>query len=337
MDIFEILKSICEASYQNAYESETHTVIKKLMAELTDEIRSDALGNIICTVNKDGEGDTVFSAHMDKIAMLVTGIDKKTGMLKIDRSGSVDIRVLPASRVKVLGKKELTGCITSTPPHLTKGDKNTALPISELYVDCGLSFEEISEIVSLGDRIEYLCPVEKLLGDRASGAYMDNAAGCTAVILACEMLKKSGINKKVTAVFTTREETGKGGAQASFTALQPERALITDVSFGTAPGVPRECSSPLSSGTMICISPILQKDVSDMLISVAKKNNIPYTVEVMGARTMTDSDVAVTAGNGILTGLVSVPLINMHTPVETLDMKDIEAVAEIFFYTVKGE
>lgn len=337
MDTYKILKSICEASYQNAHESDTHTVIKNIMAELSDEIRSDALGNIICTVNKDGEGDTVFSAHMDKIAMLVTGIDKKTGMLKIDRSGSVDIRVLPASRVKVIGKRELMGCITSTPPHLTKGDRNTALPITELYVDCGMSYEEISEIVSLGDRIEYLCPVERLLGDRVSGAYMDNSAGCTAVILACEMLKKSGINKKVTAVFTTREETGKGGAITSFTALQPELALITDVSFGTAPGVPRESSSPVSSGGMICISPILQKNISDMLISVAKDNNIPHTVEVMGARTMTDSDVAVTAGNGILTGLVSVPLINMHTPVETLDIKDVEAVASIFFNTVRGK
>ncbi len=337
MDTYSILKAICEAAYENGSDSETHAVIRSFMSEFSDEIRSDALGNIICTVNKDGEGDTVFSAHMDKIAMLVTGIDKKTGMLKIDRSGGVDIRVLPAARVKVLGKKELHGCITSTPPHLTKGDRSTALPVTELYVDCGLPYEEISEIVSLGDRIEYLCPPERLLDDRASGAYMDNAAGCTAVILACEKLKKSGINKKVTAVFTTREETGKGGAQTSFTALQPELALITDVSFGTAPGVPRECSSPLSSGGMICISPILQKNVSDMLISVAKNNNIPYTVEVMGARTMTDSDVAVTAGNGILTGLVSVPLINMHTPVETLDLKDVEAVANIFFNTVKGE
>lgn len=333
----EILKSISAASFYNARESKTHDIIKELMMPFSDDIKTDALGNLICTVNAGGEGNVVLSAHMDKIGMAVTGIDKKTGMLKIDRAGAVDIRVLPASRVKVLGKEELFGCITSTPPHLSKGDRNTASPINELFVDCGLTYEEISETVSPGDRVEYYSPAVKLLGDRYSGAYMDNSAGCTAVIRACEEIKNSGINKKVTAVFTTREEIGKGGAQAAFFALQPSLALITDVSFGTAPGIPGESSSPLSSGAMICISPILQKSVSDMLFSVAQKNNIPHTAEIMGARTMTDSDVAVTAGNGVRTGLISIPLINMHTPVETLDIKDVEAVASILFCAVKGE
>ncbi len=337
METKEILCSIAGASYNNTFDSETHNVIKEIMKEFADEIKTDALGNIICTINPDGEGNYVLSAHMDKIGMTVTGIDKKTGMLKIDRVGGVDIRILPASRVRVLGKEKLSGCITSTPPHLSKGDKTTAAPISGLYVDCGLTFEEISSLVSLGDRVEYFAPALSLLGDRLTGAYMDNAAGCTAVIKAFSELKKSGTKKKVTAVFTTGEETGKGGAQTSFTALAPTFALITDVSFGAAPGIPAESSSELSSGAMICISPILQKSVSDYLFLVAEKNNIPHTSEIMGSRTMTDSDVAVTTGTGVPTGLVSIPLVNMHTPAETLDIKDVEAVSSILFNAVKGE
>lgn len=74
-----------------------------------------------------------------------------------------------------------------------------------------------------------------------------------------------------------------------------------------------------------------------MLTDVAEKNGIAYTVEVMGARTATDSDVAVNAGKGTKTGLVSVPLLNMHTPVETLDIKDVEAVAAVLFNASRGE
>lgn len=337
METREILKRICEASYGSSGDSETKRVITEFMEGICDSIKTDALGNLICTLNESSEGNTVLSAHMDKIGMTVTGIDKLTGMLKIDRVGGVDIRVLPASRVKVLGKKTLYGCITSTPPHLARGDKSTALPITELYADFGLSYEEISTIVSVGDRIEYASPVVPLLGDRLSGAYMDNSAGCTAVIKAMTRLHDEGFGGKVTAVFTVGEETGKGGAQTSFTALSPEFALITDVSFGTAPGIPPECSSPLSSGAMICISPILQKSVSDRLLKCARDNNIPHTAEVMGSRTMTDSDVAVITGTGVPTGLISIPLLNMHTPVETLDIKDVEAVASVLYFGAKGE
>ena len=329
MEALEILKRLCEASYEAVPSSETHKAIIEIMTPISEKITTDNLGNIICTVKSEGRKHVVLSAHADKIGMVVTAIDKATGMLKVAKAGGVDNRTLAASRVKVTGKREIKGCVTSTPPHLNKKDKTTVPDIEELYIDCGLTYEEISEIVSVGDRAEYCSPVSALLGGRFAGAYMDNAAGCTAVIKACEGLLADGTENKITAIFTTREETGKGGAIAAFTALQPDFALITDVSFGRAPGVPPEMSSPLGSGGMICISPILQKEMSDFLIKTAEKHGISYTVEVMGSRTMTDSDVAVTAGKGIRTGLVSVPLTNMHTPVETLDIKDVEAVASI--------
>lgn len=333
----EILKKICEAPYEHTAESETHKVIEELISPYCEKIEKDALGNLICTVKSEGKNSVVLSAHLDKIGLVVTGIDKTTGMLKTAKAGGVDMRTLAATRVKVLGKKVLYGCITSTPPHLTTGDRNKTASIDSLFVDCGLDFTEISSLVSAGDCVQYHSPVTELLGTRLTGAYMDNAAGCTALINAVKRLKTEGTENKVTAVFTTREEIGKGGAMAVFTRLQPDFALITDVSFGAYPGIPRECSSPLSSGAMICISPILQKEMSESLISIAEKYAVPYTTEIMGSRTMTDSDVAVNAGMGIKTGLISIPLTNMHTPVETLDEKDVDAVSDIMYLFSKGE
>ncbi len=326
----DILKKICEAAYEPTAGSPTLNAIKEIIAPYCEKTETDAMGNLICTVISEGEKHVVLSAHQDKIGMVVTGIDEKTGMLKIAAAGGVDIRALPACTVRVSGKKELIGCITSVPPHLSKGDRSKACPVDALYVDCGMSYERIKEIVFVGDAVQYYSPVEALLGTRLTGAYMDNSAGCTAVINAVMRLKESGCKNKITAVFTTREEIGKGGAVTAFYRLQPDLALITDVSFGEAPGIDSEKCAPLGSGAMICRSPILQREVADMLVNIAREKGIPYTVEVAAGRTATDSDVAVVAGNGVLTGLASIPLLNMHTPVEALDVKDIEAVADLF-------
>lgn len=337
MDTKKILERICDSAYTHSAESETLKTIEEIISPLCEKTETDALGNLICYVKSEGRNTVVLSAHMDKIGMIVTDIDKTTGMLKIAKAGGVDMRTLPAARVKVIGKQVIFGCITSTPPHLARGDKNKAPAIENLYVDTGLSYDEIKEIVSPGDFVQYHSATSSLLGSRLTGAYMDNSAGCTAVIKAVERLVNEGTENKIIALFTTREEVGKGGAQAAFTRLQPDLALITDVSFGAAPGIPAEMSSPLSSGAMICISPILGRDVSKMLIEKAEENFVPYTTEVMGSRTMTDSDVAVIAGKGTKTGLASIPLLNMHTPVETLDLKDVEAVADLLYFGGKGE
>lgn len=337
MTTSEILKKLCESAYEPTQNSDTYKAIEEIMSPYSEKTESDAMGNLICHINGDGEKTVVLSAHMDKISMVITGIDKATGMLKIQKAGGIDMRTLAGARVKVIGKKIIYGCISSTPPHLAKGDRNKVPAIEQLYVDTGLSYDEVKEIVAPGDFVQYHSPVTPLLGTRFAGAYMDNSAGCAAVIKAVEKLLENGTKNKIIALFTTREEIGKGGAQTAFTRLQPDLALITDVSFGAGPGVPHEMSSPLSSGAMICISPVLGRDVSRMLIEKAEENKVSYTTEVMASRTMTDSDVAVIAGKGIKTGLASIPLLNMHTPVEILDLKDIESVAEILYLGAKGE
>ena len=336
MNTKEILVKICESSYEAVAESETHKAIIEIMKPLCEEIYIAPLGDIVCTVKGEGESHVALSAHCDKIAMVVTSIDKATGMLKVAKSGGIDMRTFAASRVKVIGKKIISGCVTSTPPHLSKGDRTVTPAPEDLYIDCGLSYDEITEIVSIGDRVEYNSPVTALLDGRLTGAYMDNSAGCTAVIKACEMLKANGTKNKITAVFTTREETGKGGAITTFTKLKPDFAFITDVSFGAGPGIPKEMSSPLGSGGMICISPILQREMSSILVKAAEENNISYTTEVMAGRTMTDSDAVVNTGIGVKTGLVSIPLLNMHTPVEALDIRDVDSVAGILFNAARG-
>lgn len=330
MDTKEILKKICAAPGVSGAEHTTAAVIAELVSEYTADIRSDALGNLRATVNPGGKKGVVLFAHMDKIGLVVTGADKESGFLRVFPAGGVDARTAAAQRVKVYGKKTLDGVIISTPPHLAKpGSDKKAVPVDELAIDCGLPYEEISAIVSPGDRAELRNGFYELKNGLCCSEFIDNAAGCTVILKTLEYLKNKAADTRVECVFSTREEVGKGGALTAAFASDAEDAVVFDVSFAAAPGIPAEKCAPLGSGAMIGCSPILQKDAFDLCVQTAEEENIPYTVEISGRSTGTDADVAVTAGAGKRTALISVPLKNMHTPVETVNINDMEACARL--------
>lgn len=337
MNTIDILKAVCGAPGVSGAEGDTAAVIASFLKPYTGDVRTDALGNLIATLNPGKEKSVVLTAHMDKIGLAVTGIDEKSGFLRIARVGGTDLRVMAAARVTVYGKKTLEGVVISTPPHLAdKSSVNKVTPIDKLAVDCGLPFEEIKELVSVGDRMELRLPFTALANGKATSPFMDNSAGCTAVLKAIEKISGQDCPCTVHAVFATREEVGKQGARTALFGLAPDEALVTDVSFAAAPGVPEESSARQGSGAMIGCSPILQKDMTDALKALAKKEGIPYTVEVLGRSTGTDADVAVISGAGVRTGLLSIPLKNMHTAAELVQISDINAVADLMAAYVMG-
>ena len=92
----------------------------------------------------------------------------------------------------------------------------------------------------------------------------------------------------------------------------------------------------MGKGVMIGVSPSLDRIMSDSFIKLAKESNIPYQIEVMGGRTGTDADVISVSKGGIRTGLLSIPIKYMHTPVEVVDTEDIKAVSRLIADTVLG-
>ena len=275
------------------------------------------------------DGGVLLLAHIDKIGAIVAEIDEATGFLRIVPVGGMDARVAPAARVTVYGKQALPGVIVSTPPHLMKGDDHKkALPVEKLTVDCGLPDEEIREIVSPGDRLQFSDTMLELAGGRVTAPYLDNSASAAALIKTAEALRGK-TDRRVEIVLSAREETGKAGATTSAYASNCPTAIAVDVTFGAAPGIKETDSAPLGSGARIAYSPIITRRVSDALLNAAKNAEIPCTVEVLGRHTGTDADVAGIAGSGKAMGLVSIPIRNMHTPVETAQLSDIEATAKL--------
>ncbi len=330
MKTTELLRRLTAAPSAPGTESPAVDVIREALEGVADRFETDTLGNLKAVVNEDAADGVILLAHMDKIGCIVTGIDEETGFLRIDKCGGFDARVAPALRVTVLGQRPLPGVIISTPPHLASPDSaDKATPLDKLGVDCGLPFDEIRTLVFPGDRILTDAPFFELNENRVCGPYLDDCAGVAALIRCAGLVKAAGRGRRLECVFTTREEVGGQGSAAACFSTAANTAVAVDVSFAKAPGLPETVDAALGGGVMIGYAPVLHKALSDKFKALAKERNIPYTVEIMGRSTGTDADEALTAAGGKVTGLLSIPIRNMHTPVEIADVRDIEATGDL--------
>lgn len=292
--------------------------------------RVDALGNIIGENNGTGR-NILLDAHLDCIGMVVTKIEDG-GFLRVDRCGGVDIRTLAAHDVEIHGKETVYGVVTSIPPHLAK-DSRDAADFDTLMIDTGLG-DKAKDIISLGDRVTFKTPYRELLGGNVSGAYFDDKAGVCAILRCLEILKENKCNKKVSVLFSAQEETGGSGAAAAGFNSDAQEFISVDVSFAKTASTPKSITAALGGGTMIGIAPVLNNGMSSVLQMIAKQQKIPYQLEVMGGRTGTNADKIAVSRGGKRAALLSIPLKNMHTPVEVVNLEDIEATAQLMAYYI---
>ena len=329
-----ILTKLCACTTVSGNELENFQLIKKLLPENT-LLESDNNGNIVATLgNSNSDNIILLDAHNDQIGFIVTYIDEK-GFIKVSNCGGIDRRVLLGSVVTVKGKYDIKGIICCLPPHLSDGGEDKAPSADSIYIDTGLSKEDVTALVSLGDRVVINATPKKLLGTRFTGVGLDNKAGVATIIKVAHLLSNEELNCCVKLLFSCQEETGFLGSKTASFSISPKCAIVVDVSFATQPSVPSEKCGVMSKGPMIGIAPILNKDIFAYLKNIAENNNIPYQIEVMNSTTGTNADAITISKGGVPTGLVSIPLRNIHTQVEVVDMQDIDNSAQLIATFIK--
>ena len=329
----QLLQKLCSLPGVSGCEFSVADTVAEHLSHYGD-VRRDALGSVIGEINNKGQAPHILlDAHIDQIGLLVTDIDK-TGFLRFTMCGKADLRVLSGAEVIVWGKKPLFGVISSTPPHIANPEKaGTAKTVSELGIDIGYCEKKAKELVSIGDTVTFNSGFFELCDMKVSAASLDNRAGAAVILKALELLKEKKHNARITALFSVLEETNKGGAAAASFGISPDEAVVFDVSFAN---YPNSKLASLSSGPMIGIAPVLSREISKRLIKTALNHKIPYTLEVMGRLTSTNADTIAISGKGIKTGLISIPLRNMHSSVELLDINDLELSARLIVeYIIK--
>ena len=324
MDIKETLFRLSDLSAVGSI-TEAADLAFELLSKYADTARAGGL-TVIGKLKGKSDYTIMLDAHIDEVGFIVTDVDEN-GFITAAKCGGIDLRTLPARPVTVHGKKDIAAVFCSTPPHLSKGDE-VFDDISKLKLDTGLG-EKAQDIVSVGDYITYRTKASSLFGSRVTGKSFDDRAGVVCLLELAERLSKKQLPCNVVFSICDGEELGLRGAKTSAFRIQPDEAVAIDVSFGDGPDISPDDCGKLSGGAMVGISPVLDRRISDRLTDIAKTEGIPYQTEVMGGRTSTDGDVISVTANGVRTGLLSIPLRNMHTDVEVIDTEDIKSVCDI--------
>ena len=330
----QLLTTLCNANGVGGY-TEASDVVKTLVAPLADEVLTDTLGNIaaIRRCGKDNAPLLLLEAHADEIGFVVTHVDDQ-GFVHVASCGGIDRRVLAATEVTVLCDPPLCGVFCSTPPHLA-GDDNKLKPLDEMGIDVGLSADEAKACISQGTRVAFRANACEFGEYRLSSKALDNRAGCAAVIRALEILKNENLTCDVAALFAVQEEVGGAGAVVGDFSLEPQAAIVTDVSFAVTPDATAHKCGELGKGAMLGMAPSLDRELTEQIREIAKRDDIPLQYEVMGGSTGTDADGIYVSRYGVRTALLSIPQRYMHTPIEVVDVRDVESVAQLMAKAAK--
>jgi endoglucanase len=336
MPLPEVLRSLLTAPGPSGYEREAARVFADAARAFTSEVTTDVMGTTVARVKGKGEGPLLaVVGHIDEIGLLVSHIDDK-GFLWFIGVGGWDPVILVGQRVELLTKEgRIPGVVGKKPIHLLQDDERKKVPeLKSLHIDIGAKdAEEAKRMVRIGDVAVIAGEPVEFPNDRVVSRSMDNRLGAYVAYESARLVAEAGgAPGDVAAVAAVQEEINLGGAATTAFSLQPDVAIVVDVTFATdAPGVEPKTigESPFGSGAAIGRGSTLHPAVFDRLVEAAEGAGIPYTISPSARYTGTDADAIHLARAGIPTGVVSIPLRYMHSPVEMVQLDDVQNVAKL--------
>ena len=352
VEVIPLLKQLSEVDGIAGYEGPVRDLLRQAWQPFVDEMREGKLGSLIALKKGTGpDGSTarpdtpesgqvprpklMVAAHMDEIGLMVTGIEK--GFLRITRVGGTDRRVLLGLEVVVHGRRDLPGIVATRPPHvLPEDERSKTVPWDKLFVDVGLPAEEVERLVAVGDLISIRREMVELNNRRVAGKAMDDRACVVAVTLALEQLASVRHAWDVFAVATAQEETGLKGAITTAYGVEPDLAIVLDVTFGRHPGVSEVDGFALGEGPVIDVGPNFHPRLVAHLKKVAEAHEIPYQIEPIPGASGTDAWAIQVTREGVPTVLICIALRYMHQPVETLAVQDVERAGRLLAAFIAG-
>ncbi|MEZ3167754.1 M42 family metallopeptidase [Halorubrum ejinorense] len=336
---FDLLRELTEARGVPGYEDDVRDIVRREFADSVDRVRTDAMGNVVGTIEGDADYSVAVAAHMDEIGFMVRHVTDD-GFVQVDPLGGFDARVLRAQRVTVHGDEDLTGVIGSVPPHtLTKEQQEKDDEVKDVFIDLGRDAEAVEELVSVGDLVT-LDQTTTRMGDRVTGKALDDRICLFAAIEAARRIEDPDVTIHFAA--TVQEEVGLRGAKALGVDIDPDLAIALDVTVANdVPqiGEPADAVTELGAGTAVKLkdsSVITSPKVHGRLTDVAEGEGIDHQHEVLPAGGTDTAGFQHTAGAKPV-GAISIPTRYLHTVTETADGGDVEATIDLLTAFLESE
>ncbi len=331
----ELLEKLSNAVGISGREEEVAELVKAELQPFVDEMRKDAMGNLI-GVKRGSEPSCMVAAHMDEIGLMVKHIDEKGFLRFVPLGGWFDQTLLNERVVFRTKKGSVYGVIGSKPPHLLEEEeRKKPVKVENMFIDVGARSEaEVREAgIGVGSVAALDRQLRPLIGGRVTGKAFDNRAGLAVMI---EAVRSTRTQSTVYAVGTVQEEVGLKGAKTSAFGLEPSVAIALDVSLpGDYPGIEKKDSAlEMGKGPSITVTDasgrgiIVSERVLRWLTETAEAHGIPYQLDVARGGTTDATAISLTKA-GIPTGVISVPTRYLHSGVETLDLSDLENASKL--------
>ena len=344
---FAFLQQLLETPAPSGFETASQRVWAGYVRPFSDTFESDAYGNAYATLNASGGPKILIGGHADELGMMVNYISED-GFIYFKGIGGVDRAMLRGRRVVIHGPEGLVPGVTGhLAIHMQEPDDRKKVPeFHEVFIDIGArSREEASKLVRVGDAITKEGTVQRLANNRIAARSCDNRIGIWSAAEALRLLaaQRSQLQASIVAASTIQEENGlSGGTMAGFR-IKPDLALVVDVTHATDIPI---CSKAkhgdvrLGQGPVVSIGssnhPVLVQRFRD----VAQKAGIPLQFEANPRYTGTDADAIFIQHGGIPTISLGLPNRYMHSPVEVIDLGDLQALADLiaaFCFDVKKD
>jgi putative aminopeptidase FrvX len=312
--------------------------LRKSWEPLVDELNVDRLGNLIAIrkgVGPPPRPKVLLTAHMDSVGLVVRGMID--GFILVDQVGLLDHRILPGQMVKVYGAHPLPGMIVAPPSRCLPEDiADHPVPIEYLLVDLGLPPSEVQRAVKVGDIVSFDNPPLMLTEDVISGHSLDNRASLAALTLCLESLAGRDVGWDLFVAATVQEETTYHGAHVAAQVVEPDVAIVVDVTYGRAYSERGSETFALGGGPTNAWSPEVHPGVYAEIEAAAGRAGVPLAREILPTETGTEASGIQLAGSGIPLGLLSIPLRYMHSPTEVVDLADIRMTGLVLAELISG-
>jgi len=329
----DFLKGLLLVPSPSGFEGPAQKVWKKRTAAFADDMLVDVHGNCIASLNPGGSPRVMLAGHCDEVGFMVKNISDD-GYLYFSSIGGVDIHLAPARRVLIHSSNgPVLGVIGKKPIHLMdpKERDSQKLEWHKLWIDIGAKDRKDAEKrVSLGDPVTFPEGFEVVAGTRVVGRAFDDKAGSFTVSEVLRLLKGVGLKAAVFGVSTVQEELGLRGAKTSAHGIDPDVGIAIDVTFASDhPDTDKNQVGDiaLGRGPVLARGPNINHRVFEGLLKTAAERKISCQIEPAPRATGTDANVIQLTRSGVAAGLVSIPNRYMHTPVEMIDLKDLENAA----------
>ena len=325
------IKELVSLPGLSGFEGSVRSAIETTWKPLVDEMYTSRLGSLHGLVRGSGvepRKRILMAAHMDAIGLMVTQV--QDGFLRIDDFRTIDYRILPGQLVTVHAGRDLPGIVVQPPPHLLPPSaRNKPVKTENLFIDVGLSREEVDSQILPGTTISFSQEPVELSGDILAGHSMDNRVSIAAITYCLNELKRMVHLWDVWAVATVQEEETFAGAITSPFEIKPHIAVAIDVTHAQSLGVPEHLTAPMGKGPTLGFGANIHPEIYKSFKELAEDLEIPFQTEVMPKHSGTDAFAMQTVAEGIPTFVLSIPVRYMHTPVETVNLKDVKRAGRL--------